>query len=312
LNDKIKALSVDGKLVENAKVLKLFSRDGLTKVSDTEAFAGDIISVAGCEKAGVTDTLCALTINEAIDTKPLDPPIISVMIQANDSPLAGKEGKHCSSILLRNRLLKEGESNITLQIKPQGGEKFEILARGEMQVGILVETMRREGFELAVSSPQVLYRRGENQEVLEPIENLTIECEENEYQQVSEKLSQRKGDLIEFKKVLGGKIQLKFSIPTRCLIGFRSEFITLTRGAGVIHSILESYQPYKGDIESSRKGVLVSMASGKATAYALQPLEARGQLFITPQTPIYEGMIVGACAKEKDLPVNPCKEKHLV
>ena len=301
----------EGKLVENVKVSKLFSRDGLNKVDDKEAFAGDIISVAGCLKAGVTDTLCASSITMPIETKPIDPPIISVMFQSNDSPFAGKEGKLCSSILLKNRLMKEGDSNITLQIVPHGGEKFEILARGEMQIGILIETMRREGFEFAVSSPQVLYRKGENGETLEPIEDLTVECEETEYAVINEKLSQRKGELLNFKKLPGGKISLSFKIPTRCLIGFRSEFISMTRGGGVMQTLLDSFQPFKGEIGNTRKGVLISMAEGKATAYALQPLEARGSLFITPQAPIYEGMIIGACSKEKDLEVNPCKEKHL-
>jgi GTP-binding protein len=310
VGDKLKGLTRTGALIENSKVLKLLGRSGLDKTYVNEAYAGDIISIAGFPKTGVTDTICSLDCNTPVPTKELDPPIISVTIQVNDSPLAGKEGKLCGSILLRDRLIKEQESNITLTIK-QTDEKNEILARGEMQIGILVETMRREGFELALSSPQVLFKKDNNGKTLEPVEELTLDVEQDDTAQLVEKITQRSGELVQFIRNKNGKARLIFKIPTRGLIGFRSEFVGITRGSGVMHHMFDSYQPHFGEIVKTRKGVMIALEEGKCTGYALQPLEARGTLFVTPMTPAYEGMIVGSCSKEQDVPCNPCKAKHL-
>lgn len=298
-------------MVENSKVLKLLSRTGLEKTHVKEAFAGDIISIAGFPKTGVTDTICSVEVNEPIPSREIDPPIISVTFQVNDSPLAGKEGKMCSSIQLRDRLAREAESNITLTIKASDGEKNEVLARGEMQIGILVETMRREGYEMAISSPQVIFKKDEKGRLLEPVEELIIECEDQDSNPIIEKLSQRKAELVNFAKDKGGKSRLNFRIATRSLIGFRSEFIGLTRGSGVMYNLFDRYEPHKGDIDKGRKGVMVSIAEGRCTAYSLEPLEARGNLYVRPNDITYEGMIVGYCNKEKDIEVNPAKEKHL-
>lgn len=311
VGDKLKGITRTGVLIEQSKVLKLMSRAGLEKVQVKEAIAGDIISIAGFPKTGVTDTICSNECMTPIETKELDPPIISVTIQVNDSPFAGKEGKMCSSILLRDRLAKEAESNITLTIKPSDGEKTEILARGEMQIGILVETMRREGYELSLSSPQVLLKKSESGQLLEPVEELILDIEESESSQLIERLTQRSGELEQFIRNKNGKARLILKIPTRGLIGFRSEFIGITRGSGVMHHGFDSYQPHKGVIEKTRKGVMIALEEGRCTGYSLMPLEARGTLYVTPNTDCYEGMIVGACSKEQDMVCNPCKEKHL-
>jgi len=295
------------------KVYKLVGRAGLEKTFVNETTAGNIISIAGLSKTGVTDTVCSVDCNVPIPAKPIDPPIISIVLQVNDSPFCGKDGKQCSSILLRDRLNKESESNITLTIRQKENDRIEILARGEMQFGILLETMRREGFEICVSAPEVIFRRDEKdpKKILEPIEELILDIEEGDMQIIADKLNLRLGEVVTSVNDGHGKIRLIYKIPTRTLLGFRSEFIQVTKGSGVMHHSLDSYQPWKGKFDKQRKGVMISTDTGKATGYALMSLEKQGNLLVVPTDLIYEGMIVGISLKEKDIECNPCKEKHL-
>ncbi len=309
--DKLKAISRTGELIEEARVYQLMSRVGISRVNVAEAFAGDIVSVCGFLKAGVTDTICDPAIKTNIPSRPLDPPIMSVVFFSNDSPLAGKEGEHCSAIKLRARLVKEGENNVGLTIKPaEEGDAMEVMARGEMQLAILIEQMRREGYEFQVSTPLVLFKKDEKGKDLEPIEECIIDCDANDAGMVMEKMSKRKGEMKDY-KVVADRAKFVYHCPTRLLIGFASEFKTETRGSGVYNHTFLEYGEYRGPAEKVRKGVMISMARGNSTAYALNSLEDRGQMFIGAQVPIYEGMIVGESARSDEIECNPCKEKHL-
>ena len=313
LNMPARVLSRDGHEVERARLTKLLSFDGLKRVPIEEATAGDIVAVAGLAKATVADTLCDPEVSEAIPAAPIDPPTLAVTFHVNASPLAGREGTKLTSRVIRDRLLREAEGNVALQVKDTADkDAFEVAGRGELQLGVLVETLRREGFELAISRPRVLYRSDPaSGQRLEPIEELVVDVDDDFVGTVVEKLSLRKGEVRAINPSGRGKQRLEFLIPARGLIGYHGEFLTDTRGTGVMSRLFHSYQPYKGAIAGRRNGVLISTGGGSAVAYALWNLEERGPLFIAPGTPVYRGMIIGEHSRGNDLDVNPLKAKQL-
>jgi GTP-binding protein len=310
VNEKIKSLSRTGELIEEGKVFQLMETRGLNRVAVKESFAGNIVSIAGFNKAGVTDTLCHPKHNEFIEAKPLDPPILSVFFRVNDSPLAGQDGKASSATQLRSRLVKESEINVALKIKQaENTDAFEVMGRGEMQIAVLIENLRREGYEFQISPPKALFKE-ENGQVLEPIEEVIVDVDVVDASWVLDNLTKRKGELKGYvtKK---NRSKLTYLVPTRALVGFSSEFRNYTRGEGILNHMFHSYQPYKGPLEIMRKGAIISIASGPATSYALESLQDRGVLFIKPSAMIYEGMVIGESSREQDVECNPCKEKHL-
>ncbi len=311
--ETIKALSRDGERVEQFRVTKILAFRGLTQVAIEVAEAGDIVSLAGMSKATVADTLCAVDVVNPIPAQPIDPPTITVTFGINDSPLAGRDGKKVQSRVIRERLLKEAESNVAIKVTDTpGGDAFEVAGRGELQMGVLIENMRREGFELSISRPQVLFQEGENGERLEPIEEVTIDVDDDYSGAVIEKLTgARKGELTEMKSAGVGKTRIIANVPSRGLIGYHGEFLTDTRGTGVLNRVFHEWAPHKGDIPGRRAGVLISMENGVSVAYAIFNLEDRGKFFIGAQEAVYQGMIIGEHSRENDLEVNPLKGKKL-
>jgi GTP-binding protein len=311
VNQPIKALRLDGTSVEQGRATKLLTFRGIERITVEEARAGDIIAIAGLIHASVADTICAQHVNEPIRAIPVDPPTMAITISVNDSPLAGQEGTKVTSRMIRERLFKEAESNVAIRVKETAGlDALEVGGRGELQLGVLIENMRREGFELSVSRPRVLYKE-ENGQRLEPAEEAQLDVDEEFSGVVVEKLSKRKGELIEMKPSGGGKIRLKFIIPSRGLIGYQGEFLTDTRGTGIMSRLFHGYVPYKGDIGGRVNGVLISNDQGVSVAYALWNLEERGFLFIHPGTKVYQGMLIGQHSRDNDLEVNPLKGKQL-
>ncbi len=310
--ETVKALSRDGKLIENFRATKILAFRGLGQQPIDEAEAGDIVSIAGMSKATVADTICAPQVTEAIPAQPIDPPTITVTFGINDSPLAGRDGKKVQSRVIRDRLMKEAESNVAIRVTDTpGGEAFEVAGRGELQMGVLIENMRREGFELSISRPQVL-TRDENGQRMEPIEEVTVDVDDEFSGTVIEKLTgARKGDLVEMKPAGAGKTRIIAHVPSRGLIGYHGEFLTDTRGTGVLNRVFHGWAPWKGPIPGRRAGVLISMENGTSVAYALWNLEERGKMFIGAQEPVYEGMIIGEHSRDNDLEVNPLKGKKL-
>ena len=312
VNSTIKALDMEGNVVEQARVSKIMAFRGLKRTGIEEAFAGDIVTISGFTKATVADTLCDLSVTEPIPSTPIDPPTLAMTFAVNDSPLAGREGTKITSRLIADRLHKEAEGNVALTISNTDRmDAFQVAGRGELQLGILIETMRREGFELSISRPRVIFHEGENGEKLEPIEEVVVDVDEAYSGVVVEKMSLRKAELTEMRPSGGGKNRLVFLAPSRGLIGYHSEFLTDTCGTGVMNRLFHGYAPYKGAIEGRRNGVLISTDEGKSVPYALWKIEERGILFIPPGVPVYAGMIIGEYAKGGDLEVNPVKEKHL-
>jgi GTP-binding protein len=312
VNRQIKALSHDGTVVERARATKLLAFRGLARVPVERAEAGDLIAIAGLQTATVADTLCDVTVEEAIHANPIDPPTLAMTLSVNDSPYAGREGDKVQSRVIRDRLLREAEGNVAIRIKETGDGAFEVAGRGELQLGVLVETMRREGFELSISRPRVLYQTDpETGERLEPIEEVAIDVDDPFTGIVIEKISNRKGELTDMRPTGAGKTRLTFLAPSRGLIGYHGEFLTDTRGTGVMNRLFHSYAPYKGAVQGRTNGVLISNGQGEAVAYALWYLEERGKLFVVPGNKIYEGMIIGQHAKDNDLIVNPLKAKQL-
>ncbi|WP_066704938.1 translational GTPase TypA [Celeribacter ethanolicus] len=307
----IQALTRNGQKIEQFQVKKIQAFRGLAMAEIEEAVAGDIVSLSGMTKATVSDTLCALEVDEPLEAQPIDPPTITVTFGINDSPLAGREGKKVQSRVIRDRLMKEAESNVAIKIKDTpGGEAFEVSGRGELQMGVLIENMRREGFELSISRPQVIMRE-ENGQRMEPIEEVTVDVDDEYSGAVIEKLTgARKGDLTEMKQQ-NGKTRIIAHVPSRGLIGYHGEFLTDTRGTGVLNRVFHSWAPYKGAIPGRRQGVLISMEDGEAVAYALWNLEERGKLFLGAQAKVYQGMIIGEHSRDNDLEVNPLKGKKL-
>ncbi|SHJ16354.1 translational GTPase TypA [Wenxinia saemankumensis] len=310
--DTLKALSRKGERIEQFRVSKILAFRGLGQQPIDVAEAGDIVTIAGMTKATVADTLCDPSVDIPIPAQPIDPPTISVTFGINDSPLAGRDGKKVQSRVIRERLMKEAESNVAIKIEDTpGGEAFVVSGRGELQMGVLIENMRREGFELSISRPQVILRE-ENGQRMEPVEEVTIDVDDEFTGVVVEKLTGvRKGDLIEMKAAGQGKTRIVAHVPSRGLIGYHGEFLTDTRGTGVLNRIFHGWTAHKGPIQGRRQGVLISMENGTAVAYALWNLEERGKMFINPQDPVYEGMIIGEHSRDNDLEVNPLKGKKL-
>lgn len=309
----IQALTRVGQKIEQFRVTRIQAFRGLSEQDIDEAVAGDIVSLAGMSKATVSDTLCALAVDEPLEAQPIDPPTITVTFGINDSPLAGREGKKVQSRVIRERLMKEAESNVAIKITDTpGGEAFEVAGRGELQMGVLIENMRREGFELSISRPQVLLREGENGERLEPIEEVTIDVDDDYSGAVIEKLTgPRKGELTEMKQAGAGKTRIIAHVPSRGLIGYHGEFLTDTRGTGVLNRVFHDWAPHKGSIPGRRAGVLISMEDGVSVAFALWNLEDRGRMMIGAQEKVYQGMIIGEHSRDNDLEVNPLKGKKL-
>lgn len=312
INNSVKSLKLNGKLVEQGRLSKILAFRGIERTSVSEAEAGDIISIAGLVETSVSDTICDQEVKQPIHSTPIDPPTMSVNIGVNDSPLAGTEGSKVTSRMIRDRLYKEAEVNVAIKVtESENKESFEVGGRGELQLGVLIETMRREGFELSVSRPKVLYKKDDNGVTLEPIEEAFIDVDEEFSGVIVEKLALRKGEMTDMRPSGGGKTRITFLIPSRGLIGYQSEFLTDTRGTGIMNRVFHSYAPFKGEIAGRRNGVLISMVTGVAVAYALWNLEDRGVMFVNPQDKIYEGMIIGQHNRDNDLEVNPIKGKQL-
>ena len=310
INDSVKAIDLNSNLIENGRLTKLFKFEGTKKVPVDEVFCGDIICIAGLTKASVSDTICNTNVITPLKSTPIDPPTMSVTITVNDSPFAGRDGKKVTSTVIRERLIAESETNVAITFSEAGGkESFEIGGRGELQLGVLIETMRREGFELTVSRPKVLYKIGDKNEKLEPIEEVTIDVDEEYSSSVLDNMNRRKGDMVDMRSSGEGKTRIIFHAPSRALIGFQNRFLTLTKGTGVINRVFHEYGPYKGDIEGRRNGVLISTETGSAVAYAIFNLQDRGVMFLGPQTEVYEGMIVGEHNRDNDLGINVLKGK---
>ncbi len=309
----VQALSRVGQKIEQFRVTRIQAFRGLASKDIDEATAGDIVSLAGMSKATVADTICALAVDEALEAQPIDPPTITVTFGINDSPLAGRDGKKVQSRVIRERLMKEAESNVAIKVTDTpGGDAFEVAGRGELQMGVLIENMRREGFELSISRPQVLLREDADGGKLEPIEEVTIDVDDEYSGAVIEKITgPRKGVLTEMKPAGVGKTRIIAHVPSRGLIGYHGEFMTDTRGTGVLNRVFHDWVPYKGSIQGRRAGVLISMENGESVAFALWNLEDRGRMFIGPQTKVYTGMIIGEHSRENDLEVNPLKGKKL-
>jgi len=285
--------------------------NGTERVPVDEVHAGDIVCIAGLTKASVADTLCAPSVNDPIASTPIDPPTMAVTITVNDSPFAGQEGKKVTSTMIRQRLMDEAEVNVAITFQESADkDAFEIGGRGELQLGVLIETMRREGFELTVSRPRVLMQEIDGVK-MEPIEEVTIDVDEEYSSAVIDKMNRRKAEMIDMRSAGAGKSRIIFHAPSRGLIGYQSQFLTDTRGTGVMNRIFHEYAPYKGDIQQRRNGALISIDTGQAVAYAIFNLQDRGVMFVEHQTPVYEGMIIGEHNRENDLEVNIQKGKKL-
>ena len=313
-NQSVKALSRDGSIAEQGRISKVLAFRGLERVPVDEAEAGDIIAISGLTTATVADTICDTTVTEPIYAQPIDPPTLTMTFRINDGPLAGKEGDKVQSRVIRDRLLREAEGNVALKVTPSVNETdaFEVAGRGELQLGILIETMRREGFELTVGRPRVVFKTDEETgEKLEPVEEVIVDVDEQYSGVVVQGLAERKGELKEMRPSGGGRQRLVFIVPTRGLIGYQGEVLTDTRGTAVINRLFHAYVPHKGEMAGRRNGVLISNGMGESTAYALFYLQDRGSLMIDPQTKVYEGMIVGQHSRDNDLIVNVVQGKKL-
>jgi GTP-binding protein len=308
----LKALSRTGDRLEQFRVTKILAFRGLTQTAIDEAVAGDIVTLAGMTKATVADTLCAPEVDTALPSQPIDPPTITVTFGINDSPLAGRDGSKVQSRVIRDRLMKEAEVNVAIKIADTpGGDAFEVSGRGELQMGVLIENMRREGFELSISRPRVIFQDIDGVRN-EPIEEVTIDVDDEYSGAVIDKLTgERKGDLVEMKPAGVGKTRIIAHVPSRGLIGYQGQFLTDTRGTGVLNRIFHGWTQHKGPIQGRRQGVLISTESGVSVAYALWNLEERGRMFIGPQEQVYVGMLIGEHSRENDLEVNPLKGKKL-
>ncbi|KQY28755.1 GTP-binding protein TypA [Caulobacter sp. Root1455] len=310
----IHALDRDGKEIERGRITKVLAFRGLKRSPvDEGAEAGDIVAIAGMSKATVADTLCALEVTDALPAQPIDPPTISMTVSVNDSPLAGREGDKVQSRVIRDRLLKEAESNVAIKVtETSEGDAYEVSGRGELQLGVLIENMRREGFEVSISRPRVVFQTDpETGKRLEPMEDVMIDVDDEFSGIVIEKLSLRKAELKDMGPSGAGKTRLQLTAPSRSLIGYQGEFLTDTRGSGVLNRVFSHYEPYKGAFDQQRKGVLISNSDGETAAYALWNLEERGTMFVGANEKCYLGMIIGENARQDDLDVNPMKAKQL-
>ena len=311
-NQQIKAINLRGEKIDEGRLTKIFRYEGTKKVPIEIGEAGDIVIIAGLEKANVADTICDLEINEPISATPIDPPTMSITVTVNSSPLAGTEGKKLTSTQIRERLILEAENNVGITFgENTNKDAFVISGRGELMLEILLTQMRREGFEMTVSPPKVLFQKDDNGNKLEPIEEITMDLDEEHSSKVIDSMNRRKGKLIDLKDTGKNKKRLIFHAPTRGLMGYTSRFLTLTKGTGVINRIFHNYGEYTGDMEGRRNGALISMEKGKAVAFAIFNLQARGEMFVTHNDPVYEGMIVGLSSKSGDLEINVMKGKKL-
>ena len=312
LNQPVHALSQDGTIVEQGRITQILSFDGLERKSIESASAGDIVAIAGLSKATVADTLVAPGIKEPIEAQPIDPPTLSMTFRVNNGPLAGREGSKVQSRVIRDRLMKEAEGNVALKISEgNSNDSYEVAGRGELQLAILIETMRREGFEMTIGRPRVLMQTDENGQKIEPIEEAVIDVDEEFSGPVVQKLSERRADLVEMKPSGGGRTRLVFHAPTRGLIGYLTELLTDTRGTAIFNRTFLEYQPYKGDIPVRHTGALISNGDGEAVPFAMFSLEDRGPMIISPGDKVYRGMIIGEHARGNDLEVNVLKGKQL-
>ena len=311
-NQQIKAINLKGDKVDEGKLTKIFRYEGTKKVPIDVGEAGDIVIVAGLEKANVADTICDLEVSDPISATPIDPPTMSITITVNTSPLAGTEGKKLTSTQIRDRLIQEAQNNVGITFSENdGNDSFVVSGRGELMLEILLTQMRREGFELTVSPPKVLYKNDDNGKKLEPIEEITMDLDEEYSSKIIDSMNRRKGKLIELKDTGKNKKRLIFHAPTRGLMGYTSRFLTLTKGNGVINRIFNGYGPFEGEMEGRRNGALISMEQGKAVAFAIFNLQARGEMFVTHNDPVYPGMIVGLSPKPGDMIINVMKGKKL-
>lgn len=311
-NQAIKILNRDGELVEQCRVSKVLAFRGLERVPVEEGNAGDIVSLAGTTKANVADTFCDPSVSEPMAAQPIDPPTISMTFRVNDSPLAGTEGSKVTSRMIWDRLLKEAEGNVALKVeRATDAEAFTVSGRGELQLAVLIETMRREGFELGVSRPQVVMQEGPNGERLEPIEEVVIDVDDEHSGAVVQKLSERKAEMLDMRPSGVGRTRMIFHAPTRGLIGYQGELLSDTRGTAIMNRVFHDYQPHKGKIQGRHTGVLIAMDQGEAVAFALWNLEDRGPMMIHPGDKVYGGMIIGEHNRDNDLEVNVLKGKKL-
>ena len=311
-NQQIKAINLKGEKVDEGRLTKIFRYEGTKKVPIDVGEAGDIVVVAGLEKANVADTICDVEVEKPIEATPIDPPTMSIKITVNSSPLAGTEGKKLTSTQIRERLIQEAQNNVGISFaENENKDAFEISGRGELMLEILLTQMRREGFEMTVSPPKVLYQKNEDGEKLEPMEEITVDLDEEFSSKVIDSMNRRKGKLIDLKDTGKNKKRLIFHAPTRGLMGYTSRFLTLTKGTGVINRIFHSYGKFEGEMEGRRNGALISMEQGKAVAFAIFNLQARGEMFITHNDPVYTGMIVGLAPKPGDMIINVMKGKKL-
>jgi len=312
VNTNVRALNLNGDVIETGRLTKLLRFEGTQRVPVDTVSAGDIICVAGLVKASVSDTIGAAEITQPLASTPIDPPTMSVTITVNDSPLAGREGKKVTSTVIRERLLAEAETNVAITFAESASkDAFEIGGRGELQLGVLIEQMRREGFEMTVSRPRVLFQSDEAGNRTEPVEEVTIDVDDEFVSTVVDSLNRRKGEMQDMRAAGAGKTRIVFLAPSRGLIGYQSRFLTQTRGTGVLNRVFHEYAPYKGSIEGRRNGALISTESGTAVAYALFNLQDRGIMFVNPQTAVYQGMIVGEHNRNNDLEINVLKGKQL-
>ena len=311
-NQPIKAINLNGEKVDEGKLTKIFRYEGTKKVPIEVGEAGDIVVIAGLEKANVADTICDPEVNDPIHATPIDPPTMSITISVNSSPLAGTEGKKLTSTQIRDRLVNEAQNNVGITFSQNTNvDSFVISGRGELMLEILLTQMRREGFEMTVSPPKVLYQQDEGGNKLEPIEEITVDLDEEFSSKIIDSMNRRKGKLLDLKDTGKDKKRLIFHAPTRGLMGYTSRFLTLTKGTGVINRIFHGYGKFEGEMDGRKNGALISMATGKAVAFAIFNLQARGEMFVTHNDPVYEGMIVGLTPKPGDMIINVMKGKQL-
>jgi len=312
VNDTVKSINLKGEQIESGRLTKLLKFEGIEKIAVDQVNPGDIICVAGLAKTSVADTICETSVDTPMKSTPIDPPTMAVTITVNDSPFAGTEGKKVTSTAIRSRLLAEDETNVAITFaESETKDAFEIGGRGELQLGVLIETMRREGFELTVSRPKVLLKLDENNKTIEPIEEVIIDVDEEYVSTVVDSMNKRKAEMQDMRASGAGKTRLTFYAPSRGLIGYQSKFLTDTRGTGVLNRLFHSYALYKGDITGRRYGALISTDTGKAVAFAIWKLQERGTMFVSHNTTVYKGMIVGEHSRDNDLDINVLKGKQL-
>ncbi len=310
MGDSVVLISPD-KSIEQQRITKMYAYEGVQRTEIQEASAGEIIALSGFENVHIGDTISDPSCTEPLAYVNIEEPTIAMEFSVNNSPFAGREGKHVTTPKIRERLFRELRTNVALRVaETDSPDTFKVSGRGELQLAILIETMRREGYEFAVSKPEVLFKRNEDNKLLEPIEHVIVDVPDAHIGTVIEILGRRKGEMVNMMPT-GDVIRAEFYVPARGLIGFRTEFLTSTRGFGIIHHTFHDYQPYKGNITGRTKGALVSMETGSSTAYALEMVQERGVMFVSPGIEIYEGMVVGENSREDDMSVNPCRAKHL-